>query len=127
MERPTRIKRYRRLIAVGALVCLAMVIGFLVWKQGTPYQQPYWSPNHEYYVQKYSNLMPSRFIPGMPGHGSDAIGGYIRLYDKDGKLLDERLQGFIRDIEPQWSGNKVYLKGIPEMDNHPWKLPSSSE
>ena len=121
------LKRHQGLIAASVVVCLMLLAGFLVWKQGTPYQQPYWSPNHEYYVQKYSNFMPAQLIPGMPGHGSDAIGGYIRLYDKNGRLLHERLESFIRDIEPQWAGNKVYLKGIPEMDNHPWVLPTSAE
>lgn len=120
-------KRPRRFVAVAALLCIAVIAGFFYWKQGTPYQQPFWSPNREYYVQKYSNFMPSRLVPGMPGHGSDAIGGYIRLYDKNGKLLHERLQEFTRDIEPQWAGNKVYLKGIADMDSNPWMLPGNSE
>ncbi len=120
-------KRHKRWIAAAALLLVASLASFFLWKRGTPYQQPYWSPNHQYYVQKYSNLMLSNLLPGMPGHGSDAIGGYIRLYDKNGKLLHERLQNFIRDIDPVWAGNKVYLRGVPEMDNAPWVLPGRAE
>jgi hypothetical protein len=63
----------------------------------------------------------------MPGQGSDAIDGYIRLYDKNGKLIDERFADFIRDVEPIWAGNKVYLMGVEEMDDDPWILPTTSE
>jgi hypothetical protein len=121
-----RTKR-RTLAAAAVLLACIAVGGFFLWKRGTPYQQPYWSPNREYYIQKYSNLMPSQLTPGMPGHGSDAIGGYIRLYNKSGRLLHERLQTFSRDVEPVWAGDKVYLKGVAEMDGAPWVLPSSAE
>jgi len=63
----------------------------------------------------------------MPGHGSDAIDGYIRLFDRNGKLLHERFRVFIRDIEPVWSGNKVYVGGTTYDDEHPWLLPGNSQ
>ncbi len=119
--------RKKRLAAAAVLLGVAAVAGFLIWKRGTPYQQPYWSPNRQYYVQKYSNFTPSRLVGAMPGQGSDAVSGYIRLYDRNGRLLHERFQSFIRDIEPAWAGNKVYLKGVPEMDSNPWVLPGSAE
>jgi len=121
-------KKYRKLLLTFVLLlCVAGVALFFFWKKGTPYQRPYWSPNGQYYVQKYSNVTLSRFVPTMPGQGSDAIDGYIRLYDKNGKLIDERFADFIRDVEPIWAGNKVYLMGVEDMDDDPWVLPSTSE
>lgn len=55
------------------------------------------------------------------------IDGYIRIFDKDGNLLNERFVYFIRDVKPVWSGNKVYLMGVDEMDDDPWILPTSAE
>jgi hypothetical protein len=121
-------KKYHKLLVTFALLlCVAGSISFFFWKKGTPYQPPYWSPNGQYYVQKYSNITLSRFVPIMPGQGSDAIDGYIRLYNKNGKLIHERFASFIRDVEPIWAGNKVYLMGVEEMDDDPWILPTTSE
>jgi hypothetical protein len=63
----------------------------------------------------------------MPGQGGDAIDGYIRLYDSRGTLIHERFETFIRDIEPLWAGERVYLMGVKEMDDKPWILPTTSE
>ena len=101
--------------------------GYLWWRQGTPYQDRVYSPNGQYYVQKYSNLTPGRFIGVMPGQGSDTIDGYIRLYTANGTLVHERFETFIRDIKPVWVERKVYLLGIAAMDNDPWILPTPSE
>ncbi|MEW6737262.1 MAG: hypothetical protein AB1489_38610 [Acidobacteriota bacterium] len=120
--------KYRKiLLTILVLVFLFGWLAFLFWKQGEPYQEPYWSPNHRYYLQKYSNLTLSNFLPMMPGQGSDSINGYIRLYDAKGNLLYERFETFIRDITPVWADNRVYLLGVAEMDNDPWILPTSSE
>ena len=121
-------RKYRKLLLTFVLLlCVIATASFFLWKKGTPYQQPYWSPNGQYYVQKYSNLTLSRFVSTMPGQGSDTINGYIRLYDKNGKLIHERFAVFIRDVEPMWAGNKVYLMGVEAMDDDPWILPTSSE
>ena len=121
-------RKYRKLLlTLVLLLCVIATASFFFWKKGTPYQQPYWSPNGQYYVQKYSNLTLSRFVSTMPGQGSDTINGYIRLYDKNGKLIHERFAVFIRDVEPIWAGNKVYLMGVEAMDDDPWILPTSSE
>jgi hypothetical protein len=112
------------LLVVFGVLCLP---GFWLWKQGTPYQQPFWSPNGQYYVQKYSNLTFSKLMPVMPGQGSDTIDGYIRLYRKDGTLLHERFAPFIRDVEPVWAGEKVFLMGVDEIDNDPWILTTSAD
>jgi hypothetical protein len=111
---------------VGALALIATLLaGFLYWKQGEPYQTAYQSPNGQYYIQKYTVVFP--FGIAGPGQGSDAAGGYIRLYNRNGQMLKERRQEFFRDIRPVWAKEKVYLLGIAEMDNDPWILPSSSE
>ena len=111
------------MVALG-LVAIVFA-GFVYWKQGEPYQTAYRSPNGEYYIQKYTVAMP--FGMAGPGQGSDAAGGYIRLFNRSGKMLHERRQDFFRDIRPVWAREKVYLLGIAEMDNDPWILPSSSE
>jgi hypothetical protein len=116
----------RKTSLLVVVVLLVGVAAGVLWKRDTPYQAPYWSPNRQYYVQKYarSSRLP---LPTLPGQGSDAVDGYIRLYDNKGTLIHERSESFIRDIEPLWSGNKVYLRGVTEMDNNPWILPSSSQ
>jgi len=120
-------RRHRKLFALALLLASIGFLGFYLWRRGTPYQRRYWSPNKQYYVQKYSNVTLSGLSGRGPGQGSDAIDGYIRLYDKNGKLIHERFEVFIRDIEPLWVGNRVYLRGVAQMDEHPWILPSSSE
>ena len=117
--------RWRGVAAV--LVAGVVVLGVLLWKRGTPYQLPFRSPNGDYYVQKYSNSTLARLRPSMPGQGSDGVDGYIRLYDRNGKLLRERFEFFIRDVKPLWSEDKVYLRGVARMDAEPWVLPHSSE
>lgn len=122
------LKKYVKVfIFIVGLIFLAILISFTYWKKGTPYQEAFFSPNKKYYIQKYSNLTLSNFIAVMPGQGSDSINGYIRLYDKDNNLINERFETFIRDIEPIWADDRVYLLGVEEMDNDPWVLPTSSE
>lgn len=114
------------------LIFVVLIIGvacamFLHWKKGKPYQEPVWSPNKQYRVQKYQVKSLSSFVPLMPGQGGDAINGYVRLYDSQGMLLHERYVVFMRDIKPIWDHNKVYLQGVSDMDDHPWVLPSSAD
>ena len=120
------LKRRRIALVFVALLIAVSAAGVVFWSRGTPYQDPYWSPNREYYVQKYSNFTWRRLI-NTAGAGSDAVDGYIRVYDKNGNLLHERYESFIRDIEPLWSGNKVYLVGVAAMDSNPWVLPTSAQ
>lgn len=94
------------------------------WWRGSPYLGPYHSPNGQYYIQKYHNISLSSFAVGMPGQGSDRIDGYIRLYDRSGRLLAERFTTMVRDVEPVWAGDAVYLMGVAEMDTSPWRLPT---
>jgi hypothetical protein len=95
------VKRLGKWVLALAAVCGgSSLLGFYLWKQGTPYQPPFWSPNKQYYVQKYSNFTPLRLLAAMPGQGSDTIDGYVRLYRRDGTLLHERFVIFVRDVEP---------------------------
>lgn len=119
-------KRQKTLLTFAFLLCLSGAAGFFFWKRGTPFRQPYWSPNGQYYVQRYANWTPSSLYHAMPGQGSDAADGYIRLYDKSGKLIKERFATSIEYFnEPLWVGNQVYISMIAE--HEPWILPTSSE
>jgi hypothetical protein len=115
-------RKPRRLAILVGLLAVALFVVYLQWKKGVPYQAPYVSPDGKFYVQKFSNFSHHRLMAWMPGQGSDAIDGYIRLYDKDGHLLAEGFHTFIRDIEPVWGDGVVYLKGVPSMDGSPWRL-----
>jgi hypothetical protein len=123
---PSR-RRWTAVVVVAVLVVIAIAATYRSWKRGTPYQPASWSPNGNYYVQKFSNLTFSRLVPGMPGHGSDSVDGFIRLYDRNGHLIHERFVHFIRDIEPLWAERRVYLRGVADMDSDPWILPSPAE
>lgn len=116
----------RRPVVVVLVVVLGIgVVATSRWKRGTPYQQPFWSPNRQYYVQKFENWSPAFLHAGR--RGSDGIDGYIRLYDRNGVLIAERFQTFLRDVEPLWAGDKVYLKGVAAMDDDPWLLPGRAD
>jgi len=120
-------KRYQKILlcAVCLLVCAGMASYFL-WKRGTPYSSPDWSPNGQYYIQRYRVVTISGFIPSTPGNGSDNIEGYVRLFDKEGNCLEEVFISYlVREMRPVWHGNKVYA--VSELDDKPWILPSSSE
>lgn len=104
-------RRRRLLLVLGLASIVVASVGFAVWKRGTPYGDPYWSPSGWHYVQKYSNVTVSTFLPAMPGQGSDGIDGYIRLFDRDGRLLEERFRTFLRDVEPRWTRDSVYFLG----------------
>ena len=112
----------------GVVLVVAGAVGYRWWKRGTPYQTARFSPNGHYYVQKFSNVTLSRLVPTMAGQGgSDRVDGYIRLYDKDGRMIHERFEHFIRDVEPLWTDRRVFLRGVAAMDDDPWILPSPAD
>lgn len=47
-------------------------------------------------------LVAPSCAPAGPGQGSDAAGGFVRLFDAEGHLLHERFVAFSRDVEPVW-------------------------
>lgn len=117
----TASRKVTAIVLSAVLIAVSAVYGIYCWAEGEPYQERFVSPNREYYVQKFVVSLP------FPGQGSDTASGFIRLFTKDGRMLKQRRQSFLRDIKPVWSQEKVYLIGVAEMDNDPWILPGSSE
>lgn len=119
-------KRYQKIFLILSvfLICAGTIL-FYLWKRGTPYQTPFYSPNGQYYAQKYHNITLSSFAPAMPGNGSDNIDGYIRIYDKDGNLLYEKFYTYLVGHEVHWHRNTVFVMG--SADDEIWTLPSSAE
>lgn len=59
------------------------------------------------------------FFSTMPGQGGDAP-GYVRLYDKQGRLLQEKEIDMVQNIDQvHWADKKVYIKLFAE-----WELPN---
>lgn len=113
----------RRPIAVLALAALALA-AFQQWKRGTPHGEPDWSPNRQYYVQHYANASPSRYLPRPPGDGA-AHDGYVRLFDRRGRLLREKFFTTNRYVRPVWAGRTLYLQ--TGHDDLAWPLPTPAE
>jgi hypothetical protein len=100
----------RRVIAI--LVGVAVLGGcYWLWHRGSPYQDRMYSPDANYYLQKYSVPTLSRISMAAPGGGSNMIDGYIRIFDSQDRLVYEKFYPFIRDIEPTWDDDKVFLLG----------------
>lgn len=120
-------KRHQKILLL--FCCLLFCAGaasYFVLKRGTSYSSPFWSPNGQYYIQRYQVLTISGFTPSMPGSGSDNIEGYVRLFDKNGNCLEEIFISYLaREMHIVWDENKVYP--VSELDDAPWILPSSSE
>jgi hypothetical protein len=109
------------------LVCVIVCGGFLWWKQGSPYGEPCYSPNHQYYVQQFINWsLPTISMPGDGSHPS----GYARLYDNHGRQLKEFFVTDIKNTELHWNGDGsgiFFMTGTEEGDNDPnstWKTPT---
>ncbi|MEB3212845.1 MAG: hypothetical protein VKL39_15940 [Leptolyngbyaceae bacterium] len=107
------------------------VLGFQHWKKGSPFQEPIWSPNGEYYLQRYDNLTLDRLIPAFPGGGgSDRVNGYVRLFKKDGTLVQESFVYFNREIQWAWLDDEVHI-WPPGFGSQPesiiWKVSNSTE
>lgn len=83
------------------------------------YGRPCYSPNHEYYIERYTTPFQSLFI--IPSHSKP---GFAILYDKTGKEL---YRGSAYDIyKPGWFGDKVGFFGGWGPDYYEPKLPSSA-
>jgi hypothetical protein len=93
---------------------LILPVGYWIWHGGSPYQDRYYSPNGRFYMQKYSNFTLSRLSAASVGGGSDMIDGFIRIFDSKDKLVHEEFHTFIRDIEPAWDTNSVFILGCDD-------------
>jgi hypothetical protein len=73
-----------------------------------------WSPDARYKIVVYGYPM----LPAMPGQGGDAS-GFVRLYDKDGRVLEEKDVDMVQLIEQvDWEEGKVDIKLFAK-----WALP----
>ncbi len=74
------------------------------------------SPNGEYHVKVFRIKV---FPMMMPGSAGDAP-GFVRLYGKNDKILEEKDIEMVQIVEDvEWSENKVYMKLFAE-----WDLPT---
>jgi hypothetical protein len=99
-----------RLIIYSLLIIILIYI-LHQFSRGVAYQEPYWSEDRLYYVQKYQVLDWQSFMPLMPGQAGDNIHGYIRLHSADGQELQQNYQLMLRDIEIIWQANCVWIRG----------------
>lgn len=115
-------KYKNKLILLTLCLCVVAAASCTVMGKEEPYQGQMWSPNRDYYVQKYRTfgVLPTT---SMPGQGSDSVDGYIRVHAKDGKVISERHYTFIRDTEAVWSRDKVFLMGGSVSDDEGVTLP----
>ncbi len=114
---------HRRKRWVILVIFSAFVTGsYLWWKQGKQRSEE-WSPNKQYVAREYKTfeLIPRFTMPGDGGHYS----GYIRVYNRDGKLLYEEYSNLLDFVEgPYWEKEGVYWMGTDNQDIV--RLPSSA-
>ena len=109
-----RVVTRRALLQVArmiVLIAIAILVANTIWKRGSPFGKPCYSPNHDYYVQRYQNLNLIALLVGigMPGQGSDSFVGYSRLYDRKGKLMHEIFGDLVHGPSPLWLDTEVTL------------------
>jgi hypothetical protein len=120
------IGRSRR-VGVAVLLVAVMGIGvFQYWKRGRAYGEPDWSPNRQFYIRRYVNWTPAMYMMRPPGDGG-TYDGYVRLFDRRGRLLHERYYQSNSYVQSVWSGREVWLMAGVDEDDGPWTLPASSE
>ena len=61
------------------------------WHEGTPYGEKQYSPNKEFYYQRYKIFSIEEWIPyaSSPRGFSGGINGYVRGYTADGDYIGE--------------------------------------
>lgn len=112
----------KKIAVTAAMLMLGL---YLIWKPGTPLGDRCYSPNHDYFIQQYQNINLWALAVGfgMPGQVSDNGVGYALLYNKEGRLLNERLVNLQHGPFPRWGDKEVYFLGD---DSEEWVLPSSA-
>ena len=108
-------RKLRRLIVLALVLALAWP-AYRMFYAGVPYRDREYSPNGQFYVQKYRLYRWDSWIPrmGMPGGGSDYlydIDGYIRVYTAAGKFLGEIEMGSVPIAELHWAGDALVAMG----------------
>ncbi|QEI09019.1 hypothetical protein FXN63_26610 [Pigmentiphaga aceris] len=108
-------RKLRRALIV--LVVLAMLWpAYSLFYAGVPYRERNYSPNGQFYAQKFRLYSWDSWIPrmGMPGGGSDYlyyIDGYVRVYTAAGKLLGEIKMGAVPIADIHWAGDALVVMG----------------
>lgn len=117
-------KRQNWLVYLVVVVALLMTIymGSLTWRaSATPFGAKKESPDGKYYIQFYSVWTLSRLAFTAPGQGSDNIDGFIRLYNHEGKLLEETFRTYlVAYSKVVWTEDSVFFLG----DGPSWRLPA---
>ncbi|MFC5474536.1 hypothetical protein [Paraherbaspirillum soli] len=122
----------RSLIFITLLVLASCFIYFR-WHEGAPYDDKEYSPNKEFYFQRFKVFSLGEWIPGirMPGQGGDALysmNGYVRVYSSDDKFIGEIYARAMPIAEIFWLDNKLIVNtGAGAMDGGIIKLPKDAE
>lgn len=70
------------------------------------------SPDKQYRIELFSY---DNILPVMPGSSAGDEAGYIRLYNKDNELLNEKEIEMVQLVETiNWSGDKVSIKLVAD-------------
>ena len=117
--------RYSLLFLLIFFISLLGIATYNMIFIGTVFTDPVWSPNRQYYSQKYRTLTLSSFSAVSPGGSSDNVDGYIKIYDKHGRVLFSKFYTYLEGKELRWHGNQVFVLGGDE--DQVWGLPSSAE
>lgn len=112
----------RKYIVLLGVYILLLSSSFLNWKNnGWAMKTKHYSPQKNFYISYYAlDVIPDFFHFTLPGQGSDYLGGYIRLYSKDGVLLKEVYTDWFYGVEFFWERDSITLLGGV---NRQWKLP----
>ena len=84
------------------------------WHEGTPYGGKKYSPNKEFYYQRYKVFTIDEWIPyvPMPGGGSDSlfyVDGYVRVYTAAGDFVGEAYANGMPMAHVFWARNKLIV------------------
>ncbi|KAF3997385.1 hypothetical protein [Glaciimonas immobilis] len=85
------VKVKKRWLLFITILPLMMYLIYSKWHEGTPYGKKIYSPNNEFYYQRYRVFTPEEWVPfALPGSaGFSDKDGYVRAYSADGKLIGE--------------------------------------
>ena len=103
--------RRKSLFILIALPVLAY-FSYENWHEGTPYGEKQYSPNKEFYYQRYKVFTIDDLIPFMPlpGGGSDSlfyVDGYVRAYTAAGDFIGEAYAHGMPMATKSWWRNKL--------------------
>jgi hypothetical protein len=112
-----RLRFTRRRLALVLLMLLVLAWGaWRLFVVGVPFEDRNYSPNGQFYAQKFRVYRWDSWVPrmSMPGGGSDYlyyIDGYVQIHTAAGVLLGEIPMDGIPMTEIMWAGNAVVVMG----------------